>query len=85
MLESQGQVLQQLSRVVMFGLPDEYYSTIMANLERVTLEDARAVASSRIGDGHLIVLIVGDRAEIEPGLKELGLPIIAVDNEGRPT
>jgi zinc protease len=82
--ESQGQVLQQLSRVVMFGLPDDYYSTIMANLDRVTLEDARAVASSRIDNGHLIVLIVGDRAEIEPGLNELGLPVVAVDNEGRP-
>ena len=83
--ESQGQVLQQLSHVVMYGLPDDYYSTIMASLDRVTLEDARAVASSRIDDSHLIVLIVGDREAIEPGLKELGLPIVAIDNEGRPT
>jgi zinc protease len=83
--ESQGQVLQQLSSVIMYGLPDDYYSKVMARLDRVTLDDARAVASSRIDDGRLVVLIVGDREAIEPGLKELGLPIVAVDSEGRPT
>jgi len=29
------------------------------------------------------VLVVGDRSVIEPGLREVGLPLVPVDYEGR--
>ena len=80
--ESQSQLLHQMSRLAIFGLPDDYYSTTIANLEAVTLEDVHRVASERIDDKHLVVLVVGDRNIVEPGLRELGLPIVPVDDEG---
>jgi zinc protease len=82
--ENQGQVLQSLSRVAMFGLPDDYYSGVVESLNSQTLEQVQSVASKRIADGHLVVLVVGDRQAIEPGIRELGLPVVAVDDEGRP-
>ena len=81
--ETQGQLVNQLSRLALFGLPDDYYSKFIANLEAVTLDDLRRVAAERIDDAHLMVLVVGDREVIEPGLSELGLRIVPVDYEGR--
>ena len=82
--ETQHQLLGQLSRLVMFGLPDDYYFTLIASLEAVTIDEIRRVAAERIDDAHLAVLVVGDRDVVEPGLQELGLPLVHVDYEGRP-
>ena len=81
--ETQGQVMQQMGRLVIHGLPDNYYSTLIASLEAVTLEDLHRVAAERIDDGHLMVLVVGDREAVEAGLEEVGMPIVPVDYEGR--
>ena len=80
--ETQGQLLQQVCHLAVFDLPDDYYSRFVANMEAVTLEDVHRVADGRIDDGHLTVLVVGDREVVEPGLKELGLPVVPVDYEG---
>ena len=68
--------------MVSFDLPDDYFSHYVANLEAVSLDDVHRVAQERIDDSHLQVLVVGDREVIEPGLKELGLPVVPVDYEG---
>ena len=82
--ETQGQVLQSLGRIVSFKLPDDYFDTFIPSLDAVTLETARDAAARRIRDRELVVLVVGDREAIEPGLQELGHPIVEVDTEGRP-
>ena len=81
--ESQGQVLQSLGRIVSFRLPDDYFETFIPSLDAVSLEAARDAAARRIRDRELVVLVVGDREAIQPGLEELGLPIVQVDMEGR--
>ena len=81
--ETQGQLLQLLSRLAIFGLPDDYYSHYVDNLKAVSLEDVHRVAVERIDDEHLTVLVVGDRDVVEPGLKEIGLPIVLADDYGR--
>ena len=70
--------------MAIFGLPDDYYANFLDNIEALTLDDVRAVASNRIEADRLAILVVGDREAIFTGLCELGLPIVAVDNEGRP-
>ena len=82
--ETQVQTLQQLIRLVVFNLPDDYLRNFAANLRELSIEDVHRVASERIEDGHLKVLVVGDRSAVEPGLRDLGLPIVQVDYEGRP-
>ena len=81
--ETQGQALGQLTRMVSFGLPDDYFSQYVANVEAVTLDDIHRVAREQIDDSRLRILVVGDRETIEPGLHELGLPIVNVDYEGQ--
>ncbi len=81
--ETHSQTLSQVTRMVAFGLPEDYFVDYAANLQRVTLDDAHRVAKERIDDGALKVLVVGDREVIEAGLREIGLPVVLVDYEGR--
>ena len=80
--ETRSQVMHQLVRMVTFHLPDDHFSRLAENIDRVTLEDVRRAAEERLQDGHLKILVVGDGAVIEPGLRELGLPLVHVDYEG---
>ena len=82
--ETQSQMLQQLTRLVVFDLPDDYFTRLADSLRAVSLEDVNRVARERLDDSHLKVVVVGDKAAVEPGLRELGLPIVPVDYEGRP-
>lgn len=81
--ETVQQVLQQLTRMLVFGLDDDYFATFGDRLSNVSLGDVHRV-SDRLDADHLKVLVVGDGAEIESGIGELGLPVTKVDYEGRP-
>jgi zinc protease len=65
------------------GLPDDYYQTYARNVSAVTKEDLARVAKRYIDLDHLAIVIVGNRAEIEAGLKATGIaPITLLDIEG---
>ena len=81
--ETQAQTLAQLARLVVFGLPDDYLYNYPANIKSISLEDARRVATARVDDSHLKLLVVGDAKSVETGLQEVGLPLVRVDYEGR--
>ena len=81
--ETQGQTLVQLVRLVVFALPDDYFSNYVSTLKAVSLDDVRRVATERLDENHLKILVVGDREAVEPGLRELGVPMVTVDYEGR--
>ena len=81
--ENSWQVLEELVPLVSFDLPDDYYRTFPAEIEAVSLEDVRRVAQERIDNDRLMLLVVGDRDVVEPGLREIGLPVCLVDHEGR--
>ena len=82
--ETQQHIMQQLMNLVTFGLPDDYYTDYISNMEGVSLQQLNEVAAARVDDSGLVVLVVGDREVVEPGLRELGLPLTLVDYEGRP-
>ena len=81
--ETPSQVLRRLIDIIHFDLPDDYFTTQIENLEAVTLDDVRRVASHHIRPDRLAILVVGDRAVVEPGLRELELPLVHLDYEGR--
>ena len=81
--ETLRQTVQQLTRLLIFDLPDDYFSSYLANLDAITLDDIHRVAKELLDENHLKIMVVGDRKLIEPGLRELGHPIVFVDYEGR--
>ncbi len=81
--ETQFQILSQLTRIVTFDLPDDYFTHYPQRLTETTLDDVRSAGSELLDVDHLNIVIAGDAAEIEPGLSELGLPIVPIDYEGR--
>lgn len=81
--ETQGQIAGQLVQLASFDLPDDYLSHLPDMLLSVTLDDVRGVALERLRQEPDVVLVVGDRETIEPGLSSLGLAVIPVDAEGR--
>ena len=83
-METHGQLLNQLVRMAVFDLPDDYLSRISDGVREVGLDDLHRVAAERIGYSRLKILVVGDAGAVEPGLRTLGLPIVPVDYDGRP-
>jgi zinc protease len=80
--ETPAGIAGQLSNLVVYGLPDTYFNEYIAKVNAVTLEDVNRVAKQYLDPEHMAIIIVGDRAVIEPGLKELGYPITLLDTEG---
>jgi len=83
--ETTQDIAFQLIPVVLYGLPLDYYNNYVQNIEAVTQADVARVAQQYINPASLVVVIVGDRKSIEPGLKAAGVaPIVIRDMNGQP-
>jgi len=71
--ETNSAVSGDIVRMVRFGLPDDYYDTYAGEVRSLTIADLSDAADKVIHPGRLVWVIVGDRAVIEEGIKELGL------------
>ena len=71
--ETVGGVAVQLSEMVRYGLPDDEWSRRLESIQSVTAEEATKAAKDRVDPEDLLIVVVGDRAQIEPGLRDLGL------------
>jgi predicted Zn-dependent peptidase len=71
--ESTGDISRRLEEVLIYRLPDDYFSNYVPNIQAVTVEDAQRVARKYIQPERLAVVIVGDRKVIEPGIRSLNL------------
>jgi zinc protease len=73
-LASTGGIASTFSELGLYGLPLDEPVRFVAALERTTADDLRGLATRYIDPDAASIVIVGDRAAIEPGLRELGLP-----------
>jgi zinc protease len=81
--ERPSAVLGQLLQMVQFGLPDNYFHTVRSSIEALTLADVHRIVEEWIRPDQLKILVVGDRQEVELGLKELEIPIVYLDVYGK--
>ena len=82
--ETVGQISNQLSNLVTFGFADTYFNEYIRNIEKVTLQDVQRVAKKYLDPSKMAIVIVGDKAVIEPKLGELKYPITILDSDGNP-
>jgi zinc protease len=83
--ETVAEVTANIGEIFNYGFPVDYFAKLPAQYEAVTPEVVEKAAQQDIHPDHVIVVAVGDRAKIEPGLKELNLgPIEFRDPMGNP-
>jgi zinc protease len=83
--ETMAAVAADIRSLVVFGLDDRYFDTYAERVRAVTAPAAVAAATEVIRPDKLVWVIVGDRARIEAGIRELQLgPITLIDADGNP-
>ena len=83
--ETMARVSGALSEIVRFGLPDNYYQTYSAKIRALTQDSLEAAAREVVQPDHLVWVVVGDRAKIEAGVRELNFgPVRFLDADGQP-
>ena len=83
--ETTGQIAGQLVPIVLYDLPLDYYRTYAQQIDRLTQADIQRVAREYIDPSRLAIVIVGDRASIEGGVRALRLGEVLVrDPSGQP-
>jgi zinc protease len=74
--ETAGAVAGAIGELVRFNLPDDYWSRYAARVNALALAEVERVARTGIRPDQVIWVVVGERARIEPGLKDLGFSAI---------
>jgi zinc protease len=85
--ETNFQIANALSTLVVYDLPDSYYNEFMSKVRAVTMADVNRVANKYLTPDKMAIVIVGDKMSIEPRLREIdmwGKSITFLDTEGNP-
>jgi zinc protease len=70
---------------VQFGLPDDYYVTYARKVRSLNVPAVTDTAKSTLRPDSLVWVVVGDRAKIEDGIRQLGLGEVKfLDANGNP-
>jgi zinc protease len=83
--ETMAAVEQSLVEMVRFDLPDDYLTLYPQRVLQLKIDDLDRAARKVIHPESVVWVVVGDRAVIEPGIRELGLgDVFVVDSDGKP-
>lgn len=76
--ETIGAVSSGVGEIVRFGLSDDYYDTYADAIRSLSLNDVKDATKQVLRKDNLTWVVVGDRSEIEPKIRELGFAQIEV-------
>ena len=82
--ETSADVTAAVEELVSFNLPDDYWNSYAGRLKAVTPPQALAAGKTLVPAQTFAWVVVGDRAKVEAGLKELGMEVKIVDADGNP-
>jgi len=84
-LETAGALSGALARMMRFNLPDDHYLTYPNKVRALTQAQLADAAKRIIHPDKLIWVIVGDRAKVEAGIRELNMgELHLLDADGNP-
>ena len=82
--ETISAVGNSITHVVRFSLPDDYFTTYPEKVRALSVSDLSKAAKEVVRPDNLVWVIVGDRAKIESGIRDLGWGDIQfLDADGR--
>ncbi|MQA90351.1 MAG: hypothetical protein GEU90_08950 [Gemmatimonas sp.] len=76
-METTGQVAARVAELAVYDLPLDYYDDYVERTMAVTAADVQRVAREYVHPDRTVVVVVGDRSVVEPGLR--ALPVGAVE------
>jgi zinc protease len=83
--ETAGSVASSLAQIVRFNLPEDYFQTYPGKVRALTGEQLSHAAKTVVRPDELIWVVVGDRAKIESGIRELNMGVLhLLDADGNP-
>lgn len=82
--ETNGQKAAFLSRIVEYDLKPTFVDEQNKILSTITPAEINQLAAKYLNTDNMIILVVGDKARIQPGLQKLGYPIVELDSDGKP-
>ena len=72
-------------QIVNYKYPDTYFSTYASRVRALTDKDLSSAAAKYIRPSEIVWLVVGDLAQIEPGVRQLNLgEVTRLDADGQP-
>jgi zinc protease len=74
--ETVSEVTGALADIAVYGLPLDEYATRPARIDKVTAEDVMKAAKAHLHPEQMKIVVVGDRAKLEPTLETLHLGAI---------
>ncbi len=82
--ETSAQITSQLLALELFNLPDDFFSTLLDNYQKVTREDIQRVAQKYLQPRNLTIVVVGDAKTIKEKIEKLDYgKIILCDEKGK--
>lgn len=71
-----------MAQLFIYNLPLDYYRSLPAKIDAVTVGDVRRVAGKYLLPESMVIVAVGDRSKIEPELGKLKLGKIETSDMG---
>jgi zinc protease len=83
--ETPSQIAGAMQNLVLYDLPDDYYTTYLQNIDAVTLDDVKSVSAKYFDTSKMAVVLVGDLSVIRNGVDNLKLgKSVVCDVDGKP-
>ena len=83
--ETKAGVLADMLNITRYGLPEDYFTTYAPKVNALKKSDVNAIAERILRPEKMIYVVVGDRAQIENGIRELNLgEVNLLDADGNP-
>ncbi|MGB9774251.1 MAG: M16 family metallopeptidase [Bacteroidota bacterium] len=86
--ETVGDIARQIATLVLYNLPDDYFSHLVSNIEAVTAADVQRAAQHYLHPDASVVVVVGDVQSVKEPLEKLGISpaggVVLVDEQGNP-
>jgi len=83
-VQSASEVGGRLLDMELYGLPDDYFDHYRENIGAIDKAEIERVARKYIDPERVLIVIVGNAAQIREPLGGLGLPVHELDIEGAP-
>ena len=77
-METIAELAARVEEMIVHNLPEDYFERYIANVQAVSSADVQKAAAAYIQPDRFLVVVVGDRKVIEPGIRGLDLGPVRV-------